>query len=126
MGATGIQMRFLLLFNLQPGQVARTCLSALYLCLVITTYMIVKSSRKGLFLERFGSGAAQDHHPDVGIEQCPRRAGDRRVHLAVHRVATVGIVDDKSADRSVDFCSHSSHARSLPETDADPALRAPG
>ncbi len=57
MGASTIETRFLRLFNLQPGQGARTFLSALYLCLVITTYMIVKSSSKGLFLERFGSGA---------------------------------------------------------------------
>lgn len=57
MAATGIQTRFLRLFNLQPGQGVRTILSAAYLCLVITTYMIVKSSSKGLFLERFGAGA---------------------------------------------------------------------
>ncbi len=55
MDATGIQSRFLRLFNLQPGQGARTFLTALYLCLVIMAYMILKSASKGLFIERFGS-----------------------------------------------------------------------
>ncbi len=55
MGASSIGTRFLRLFNLQPGQGARTFLSAAYLCLVIATYMVVKSSSKGVFLERFGA-----------------------------------------------------------------------
>jgi len=57
MAAHGIQARFLQLFNLQPGQGARTILSALYLCLVITTYIVLKASSKTLFLERFGAVA---------------------------------------------------------------------
>lgn len=57
MGVTGIQTRVLRLFNLQPGQGPRTFLSALYLCLVITTYIVLKAASKGLFLERFHATA---------------------------------------------------------------------
>jgi len=57
MGVASIQARFLRFFNLQPGQGARTFLSAFYLCLVIATYILLKAASKGLFLERFHATA---------------------------------------------------------------------
>lgn len=40
---------------LQPGQGARTFWTALYLCLVIAAYLMLKSASKSLFLERLGA-----------------------------------------------------------------------